>query len=505
MWPFKKKAKPIPAIEINPRGGVFTTDLDGMGELLKPKKKKADILSTSIRVQPVSSDGAAMDSASLGGLVASGGDIGVPDAQLMWYASQGFIGFNVCSVLAQHWLVDKACGMVGRDAVRHGYDIDVDVDGENGDSEKIIKLMRRADKRHKINQSMAEFIKMGRVFGIRIAIFKVESDDPQYYEKPFNIDGVTPNSYRGLSQVDPIWCVPELTTRNLTDPSSQNFYEPTFWTIQGRRYHHSHLAIYIPFPVTDILKPTYQYAGASVPQRIYERVYASERTANEAPQLAMTKRLTVLKVNSLDFFANMAQSAQNLLEWCLMRDNYGVKVVDKETEDVAQHETALGGFDEVLMTQYQLVASIAEVPATKLLGTSPKGFNATGDYEAQSYRETLESVQTNDLTELLERHHAIVMRSDVAPKLGISPVNTDVVWHPLDSPTAEEWANINKIKAETDRIYWEIGSVDDLDIFKKIRADKNSDYFGLEERIDDTDDNDDDLYLTGEENGEAQN
>ncbi len=35
----------------------------------------------------------------------------------------------------------------------------------------------------------------------------------------------------------------------------------------------------------------YNYFGVSVPERIYERVYASERTANEAPQLAMTKRL----------------------------------------------------------------------------------------------------------------------------------------------------------------------------------------------------------------------
>ena len=30
------------------------------------------------------------------------------------------------------------------------------------------------------------------------------------------------------------------------------------------------------------------------------------------------------------------------------------------------------------MTQYQLAASVANVPATKLLGTQPKGFNATG-------------------------------------------------------------------------------------------------------------------------------
>ena len=60
------------------------------------------------------------------------------------------------------------------------------------------------------------------------------------------------------------------------------------------------------------------------------------------------------------------------------------------------------------MSQYQLVAAAANVPATKLLGTTPKGFNATGEYEEASYHEELESIQANDLSRLLARHHLCV-------------------------------------------------------------------------------------------------
>ena len=128
---------------------------------------------------------------------------------------------------------------------------------------------------------------MGRVFGVRIALFVIESEDPDYYVKPFNADGVTPGSYKGISQIDPYWCTPELSQRAASDPTALDFYEPTYWIINGRRVHKSHLVIMRGPDVGDILKPSYLYGGLSVPQLIYERVYAAERTANEAPQLCL--------------------------------------------------------------------------------------------------------------------------------------------------------------------------------------------------------------------------
>lgn len=494
MWPFDSQRKNSTskadgqlsdeAMEAIKPAGFFSTDFGG-----KKLKMRNGIMSNplekSIQVAPPTVTGVAMDSDISGDRTYGANSLkpgsfgGVPEAQLDWYASQGFFGYAVCAVMAQHWLIDKACLMPGRDAVRQGYDISIDA--QVADPEAVIKAMKAFDKRYGINKSMTEFIHMGRVFGIRIAIFRVDSTDPEYYEKPFNPDGVVPGSYRGISQVDPIWCTPELTTASVSEPDSRHFYEPTFWKIGGRRYHRSHLCIFVPFPVADILKPTYQYGGVSLPQRIYERVYAAERTANEAPQLAMTKRMTVLKVNAKEFMANLSKAAENLLVWCGFRDNYGVKVIDKNNEDIGQFETSLTDLDATIMTQYQLVASIANVIATKLLGTTPKGFNSTGEYEEAIYREELESIQANDLTPLLEGHHLRVMRSEVAPKLGIQPVPTTVSWSPLDSPTAEEWATIGKTKAETDAIYAGLGAIDGVDVRAKISADKDSDYFGLAE------------------------
>lgn len=455
MWKFKRTEKPQPTPK--PAPSIFSTDF-----FIAPRAP-LDFNFT----QPHGSADVAMDEYPGPPNPVKRTRHGViPDAQLGWYASQGFIGYNACAAIAQHWLVDKVCLMPARDAIRQGYKLDC------GSDDTEAKL-RDFDKKYAVNKSMKELIHFGRIYGMRIAAFLVSSTDPDYYEKPFNIDGVTPGSYRGITQIDPQWVTPQLTDANLRDPFSSSFYEPTYFMINGRKIHRSHLRIFIPHPVPDVLKPAYNYGGASVPQRIYERVYAAERTANEAPQLALTKRLTAISVNDAAL-ANPEQLLRNLEMWCEFRDNYGVRVGGQD-ETIQQFDTSLSDLDAVIMTSYQLVAAAGNVPATKLLGTTPKGFNATGDYEAASYREELESIQVNDLDPFLERHYEILARSE-----GVELERLNIQWAPLDSPTAKEWAEINFIKAQTDNIYVQSGAIDGAEVRDRIRTDPESDYVGIE-------------------------
>jgi len=218
----------------------------------------------------------------------------------------------------------------------------------------------------------------------------------------------------------------------------------------------------------------------SVPQMIYERVYAAERTANEAPQLALTKRAMIFYTDVGKALANQAQFEQRLQTWAAFRDNYGVKIADAEADKIEQHDTSLSDLDAVIMTQYQIVAAAANIPATKLLGTTPKGFNASGDYEAESYHEELESIQVNDMEPLIDRHMVCLIRSDIAPRFGLQPFAVDCTWEPLDSLGSKEAAEINKLQAETDKIYAvDIGAIDGTEVRGRLSADEDSGYNGL--------------------------
>lgn len=414
---------------------------------------------------------------------------GMSEGQLSWFGSQGFIGYQACAMIAQHWLVSKTCTVPARDAIRKGWEITIN-DGTEVAPE-IIDKMRELDKKYQLNRNLVEFVKFGRIFGIRIAMFKIESTDPDYYTKPYNPDGITKGSYKGISQIDPYWMAPELDQQSASDPSAISFYEPTYWTISGQRIHKSHLIIMRADDVPDILKPTYLYGGISIPQKIYERVYSAERTANEAPLLTLTKRLNVLKTDMEQAMADQQKFEDRLNTTVYYRDNHGMFAIDKEQEDITAIDTALSDLDAVIMTQYQLVASVANVPVTKLLGTTPKGFNSTGEYEEASYREELESIQTFDLAPLIDRHHEILIRSEIAPMFNIEPFHCEAVFNPLDSMTEAEQADVNLKQAQTDQALQATGAIDGHDIRKRIINDPMSGYNGLLDDEEDMPEDDD--------------
>jgi hypothetical protein len=499
-WLLGPKGDPVPALEPDapkPRSsGMFSTD-QAEGRPDAERVPLTDRLRSLFQVAPKAPAGTHAQDEGLGisseeganGFVKQGYGVGIseagaPPAIVDWFISQTFIGHQLAGMLAQHWLIDKCCLIPARDAVRHGFDIHAP-DGGDLEAPDVLNMIKRLDKRFKLHKNMVEMIYKGKIFGIRIAFFQIDSTDPMFYELPFNIDSVTPGSYKGIVQVDPYWCIPELDQAGASQPNSMHFYEPKFWVINGKRYHRSHLIIYREGDVIDILKPSYLYGGIPVPQKIFERVYASERTANEAPQLALTKRTIILQTELEEGIALGPRYGERLAQQSELQNNYAVTLGDTN-DTYTQFDTSLADLDAVIMTNYQLCAAIANVPGTKLLMTAPKGFNATGEYDEASYHEELESIQAGAPTELVERHHELIMHSVVLPYMRKrdvewAPLQTVISWAPLDSPTAKEYAEINLIKANTGQALVNSGAIDGYDERDRVRADKDSGYTGIAE------------------------
>lgn len=483
---FYKNKTPVPVVDSKKSHGFFSTEYDFYDDSSYDQVVERAIANTFQRPQQIApiSTGRSVargsqtmddDDGGSGVKQFTGNYAVVPAAQICWYGSQSFIGYQICAIFSQHWLIDKVCTMPAKDAVRKGYEITIN-DGQDVPPE-IKDLMRQLDVDYKIIESAVEFVRMGRIFGIRVAVFEVESDDPEYYFKPFNPDSVKPGSYRGITQIDPFWIIGQLDNEGASNPFSKHFYEPTWWQVGARRIHRSHICIFRTGELPDILKPTYLWGGVSVPQKIYERVYAAERTANEAPLLALTKRTDVVKTDLAQAESQGVNFFTKFKQWVFNRNNYGIKVIDL-TEEMQQFDTSLTDLDAVIMTQYQLVAAAGDVPAVKLLGTSPKGFNTTGEFEEASYHEMLESLQKHDLTPLIERHHQLVILSDIAPKFRF--FKTCIKWESLDAMTAKEAAETNEIKARTDATLVTAGAIDGNDVRDRLIADPLSGYSGIE-------------------------
>lgn len=485
LWPFRRKAKPPVTAPVTVEAETDKADeqqapvgiLAATGFTTHASKHaQVDrILELAIPVTPASlvvvengHMGRAMDEACADMSAAtptyrSKGCGGMPPHMLAWYANQAWIGYNAISILLQNWLINRACKIPAEDATRNGWKI-------NGLDEEKTKRLEKFDKKRKIKHLASEQARYTRGFGIRISIFKVQSSDPQYYEKPFNIDSVLPGTYQGISQVDQVWCQPLFESQNVSDPSLIDFYEPDYWMIGSKKYHKSHLVITRYAEVPDVLKPSYQYGGLSIPQLIWERVYAAERSANEGPQLLMTKRFNIVKT-ALEMVGADPQALVNKYqEISELRDNYGLFVMGLQ-DGYEQHETALADVDVVIMTEYQLVASVAETPATKLLGTTPKGFNPTGEYETANYNVLCAGIQEHHCGPLLERHYELASRH-----LWGESYEIDVEWNPLDEPTEAEIADIQLKKAQTRQINQTLGVVSPQENREAIKSDPASGY-----------------------------
>ena len=395
-----------------------------------------------------------------------------------YYARNGFIGFNNCSILAQDWLINKAVAAPCEDAISINYDVILtDAETTDEDKEVIEKLKRTSDESNvfRIKSVCREFAENKRKYGQALCIPIIEGVN---YKLPFNIDAVSYKSYKGMSVIEPVWVAPVLDQDAITNPLSQRFYEPTWFRLpNGELVHYSWFIFNTYGDIPDILKPTYYFGGYPLPQLLYQQVYAAHKTAKEAPMLAQSKRLNYMEGNLNAFLGdeNLFKKTLNALSW--LRNNWGWLLIKKD-QQIGQLDTSLADFDAVTMLGYQLTAAIAGVPSARLLETSPKGWQSTGSYEDRNYSKLQKQIQMQDFCPILSLHYKLLAKS-------LYDLNKSytIVFDPIDTPTEKERAEIREINSRTDVNYLNAGVVSPDEIRDVIREDINSGYNVLAEEM----------------------
>lgn len=364
-----------------------------------------------------------------------------------------WLGWMSCATIAQHPLVSRCCSIPGEDAIAVGYKIqpeDEDVDGngkvETKDELFLKKLIKQA-KKMGLNEVCRKLDANKRVFGIGICVPCFESDTEagkkyiwQMLASPMNLDALKEKGirYTGMKVVDPYWMTPIFDEDSGFNPASKDFYTPTWWQIgtTEKRIHKSWCIQCVNTIVADILKPTYYYGGIPLPQMLMKRIYSADKVADEAQLLAMSKRLLVVDANVNKLVANPKEAAKVMDALKFARDNWGVFFKNPNTQ-VQQVDTYITEFNQLIMTQYQLVASLAQIPAPKLLKVMPTGFSDITELVAKDYAQSLVNIQEYEYAPLLELHFKIILKMQYGMEKDL-----EVVFNPIDVPTLMEKAEI---------------------------------------------------------------
>ena len=408
----------------------------------------------------------------------------LPEEMLPFF-THTFIGWQACALLYENAYIKKACEIPARDAVAVDYKLqyengDDDNNSTDGKEEQEIlnKLKKISDKEMLIKDICRNADIFRKVYGQILVVPTFNVDMTKVMEKPYSPSKIKKGTYTGMTLIQPFWVTYQMSADGIMNPQMSGYYEPEYYVINGsQKIHKSWIVKLITGVCPDILKPVYYYGGIPLTQQIFERVFCAEKTANEAPKLALTKRLLIVDGNVNDMSAN-PEIAYNALQSVLeVRDNMGV-MVKNPGDQVQQIDTSLTDMDALIMTQFQLVAAIAEMPVTKLMKTQLKGLSNSGDYEMKDYAQSLVEIQENVFNRILERHYQILSMSEYGEDKGIIPV-----WNKIDTPTELEQAQIETQQAQTDSTYIASGVVSAEEVRSGLRANEDSRFHNLSDEM----------------------
>jgi len=225
------------------------------------------------------------------------------------------------------------------------------------------------------------------------------------------------------------------------------------------------------------LRPAYNFFGIPLSQLILPYVRNFERARNATADIVENFSLLGLKTDMAQMLqGETADDIINRMKVMLgSKRNYGIAMIDKDTEEFFQINTPLSGLQDLVAQSLELLALVSGEPVTKLFGTPPKGFNSTGEHDLVNFYDRVKNWQENLFYDNFETARKVIELSEFGQTF------PDIVseWQPLKDPNPKEQAEINKILADTDASLVQSGAVDAEDIRRRLSQDVTSGYANI--------------------------
>lgn len=286
----------------------------------------------------------------------------------------------------------------------------------------------------------------------------------------------------GVRVIEPVWCYP--TAYDASNPLSLDWYDPVVWYVMGTEIHKTRLLPFIGRPIPDILKPAYAFGGLAMTQMAQPYVDIWLRTRESVGEIIHAFSVMVLMTNmgtstmpggGVGAGGNGDVVARMMLA-NMLRDNQGMMIIDKDTEDFKNISAPISGLDSLQAQAQEHLFSVGRIPAVKYAGIQPTGLNATSEGEMRAFNDTIHGQQ-----EHLFRPGLTTVTDIMQISLwGERDPDITFEFMPLHELTEKEKAEVRKIEAETDQIRIDSGVVSQEEVRSKLVADTDSGFHGLD-------------------------
>lgn len=350
-----------------------------------------------------------------------------------------------------------------------------------GDEDKTDKLaaLDAALKRFRVQDLFRRVAEHDGFFGRgQIYIDTGATEDPDELQTPLIVDPakIGLGGLKRLQAVEPIWTYP--SAYNSDNPLRRDYYKPTTWFVMGKKVHASRLLTFIGRELPDMLKPAYSFGGLSMSQMAQPYVDNWIRTRQSVSDLIHSFSVSGIKTN----MSAILQGGNGELLFARAqlfndaRDNRGMMMLDKETEEFFNVATPLGTLDHLQAQAQEQMASVSGIPLVVLLGITPSGLNASSDGEIRTFYSTIEAMQAHLFSANLDRLLKIIQLSE------FGEIDEDITFRfePLWSLDEAARATVRKTDADTDAVYIDAGVLAPEEVRQRIASADDSVYHGLD-------------------------
>lgn len=353
-----------------------------------------------------------------------------------------------------NWIFGKIVDIIPDDMTREWRKFNGEVDPD------IIKVLEDEEDRLQLSNKFNLAHKWARLYGTSFIVIVV--DDGNTPDKPLEISKIKKGSLRLINVVDR-HRLSHNDSQPITDPMSSYFGMP-----EKYRFNESSTVVHCSRMLRfDGIRLPYQefrennYFSDSIGDRLYDAITNFDTTCNSASSMVYETNVDIVKIKNMMSMLSNPQSEALLLKRLTlanrMKSFNNMLILDTDEETTSKTNTFAGLPD--LIDRFALfLSSASDVPATRLLGSSASGLNATGEGDLNNYYNTVRSTQKKEYKPLLDYFDKIL-----AKHLGLpDDADLDYKFNPLHQETQSEKALREKTEAERDAIHISNGTIDEL-------------------------------------------
>lgn len=354
------------------------------------------------------------------------------------------------SLYRSSWIVRKIVDVFPSDMVKNWIKFNSSLDPEK--ISKINSVIRKTKTKEKIKEGL----RWARLYGGAAGLILIDGDED--LSEPLDYDAIMLDDYKGLLIFDR-WngIYPDIELED--DISDEEYGYPKYYSISLSeansnlmlsynkqdlvKVHHSRIVRFNGRDLPLWERQAEMFWGESEIEIVFEELKKRDNTSANIASLIFLANIRVLKMNDLgQLLGASTQKAQENLYKVLqaqnqLMSNMGIYVMDKD-DDFGSEQYSFGGLNDIYESFMLDIAGACEMPATKLFGREPAGFNSTGESDLTQYYDTLEEKQETYLQPIIDKLLPIIFMST----LGAIPEDLDWEFNPCMNVNSKDLADL---------------------------------------------------------------